>query len=73
MYKTGGDTWVILNAEWSVTLYREHLNARPWGRRPLAEAVRAELGGKDLACWCPLDKPCHAEVLLELANEAGQS
>jgi hypothetical protein len=27
-----------------------------------------ELAGKDLACWCPLDGPCHADVLLELAN-----
>lgn len=27
-----------------------------------------ELAGKDLACWCPLDQPCHADVLLELAN-----
>jgi hypothetical protein len=27
-----------------------------------------ELRGKDLACWCPLDGPCHADVLLELAN-----
>jgi hypothetical protein len=28
----------------------------------------AELRGRDLACWCPLDGPCHADVLLELAN-----
>lgn len=27
-----------------------------------------ELRGKDLACWCSLDKPCHADILLELAN-----
>ncbi len=27
-----------------------------------------ELRGKDLACWCALDQPCHADVLLELAN-----
>ena len=27
-----------------------------------------ELKGKDLACWCPLDQPCHADVLLRLAN-----
>jgi len=26
------------------------------------------LAGKNLACWCPLDQPCHADVLLELAN-----
>ena len=25
--------------------------------------------GRDLACWCPLDQPCHADVLLELANQ----
>lgn len=30
--------------------------------------LRAELGGKDLACWCRLDRPCHADVLLEIAN-----
>lgn len=30
--------------------------------------VRRELAGRDLACWCPLDQPCHADVLLELAN-----
>lgn len=28
-----------------------------------------ELKGRDLACWCALDgKPCHADVLLSLAN-----
>jgi len=28
----------------------------------------SELKGKDLACWCPLDKPCHTDVLIELLN-----
>ena len=27
------------------------------------------LRGKDLACFCRLDQPCHADVLLELANK----
>jgi hypothetical protein len=31
-----------------------------------------ELRGKNLACWCPLDRPCHADVLLELANKGRQ-
>jgi hypothetical protein len=31
-------------------------------------AAREELAGKNLACWCALDQPCHADVLLELAN-----
>lgn len=45
------------------------------------EAIRGQilahihlLGGQNLACWCPLHDefgdrfPCHADVLLELAN-----
>lgn len=27
-----------------------------------------QLRGKNLACWCKLGDPCHADVLLELAN-----
>lgn len=27
-----------------------------------------DLRGKDLVCWCRLDQPCHADVLLEIAN-----
>jgi len=39
----------------------------------LIEAARAELKGKNLACWCPLPGPyeddeCHAAVLLKIAN-----
>ncbi len=30
--------------------------------------VKRELRGKNLACYCPLDQPCHADVLLEIAN-----
>jgi len=36
---------------------------------PSDAEIRTELAGKDLACWCPLDQPCHAQVLLELAND----
>ena len=36
---------------------------------PTIVSICAELRGKDLACWCPLDGPCHADVLLELANK----
>ena len=27
------------------------------------------LRGKDLACWCSLDSECHADTILELANQ----
>lgn len=30
--------------------------------------ARHELSGKDLVCWCALNKPCHADVLLDIAN-----
>ena len=30
--------------------------------------IQAELKGKPLACWCSLSKPCHADVLAEIAN-----
>ena len=36
----------------------------PFGRAMYLGVLR----GKALACWCPLDAPCHADVLLELAN-----
>src|SRR3984893_18486835 len=30
--------------------------------------VRRQLAGRDLACWCRAEDPCHADVLLEVAN-----
>lgn len=30
--------------------------------------VVASLRSYSLACWCPLDEPCHVDVLLRLAN-----
>jgi Domain of unknown function (DUF4326) len=34
------------------------------------DEVQRQLKGWNLGCWCPLDRPCHADVLLELANGA---
>jgi hypothetical protein len=33
----------------------------------------AQLRGKNLACWCKPGEPCHADVLLEVANRPLQS
>lgn len=55
----------------AVTKYR-HSILWPIGgqpRVPTPDYIRQQLRGRDLACWCPLDQPCHADVLLELANE----
>ncbi len=46
-----------------VARFREHVAGRH-------EEIKRELRGKDLGCWCaPL--PCHADVLLEIANDEG--
>lgn len=47
----------------------EDFYARPFDLqiRTIAETVH-RLRGRDLACWCPLTSPCHADVLLEVAN-----
>lgn len=47
----------------AVAVYRSWLG----GQHDLLEDVR-ELRGRNLACWCPADEPCHADVLLALAN-----
>jgi Domain of unknown function (DUF4326) len=36
-------------------------------RNAVARA-RTRLRGKNLACWCPLNKPCHADILLKVFN-----
>lgn len=59
----------------SVQIYREWLTANAiygHGQDELRDKVLEklpELRGKNLACFCPLGKPCHADVLLELANK----
>lgn len=61
----------------SLRLYKRWINGEynEWDTYAYPEFKQAppnsfhELRGKDLACFCPLDQPCHADVLLELANE----
>ena len=38
------------------------------GDPPTRDTIRRELGGYNLACWCKPGTPCHADVLIELAN-----
>ena len=56
------------NAE-AVRLFRQDLMA---GRlRATVEDVRRELRGRDLYCFCKPGEPCHADVLIEVANADG--
>jgi hypothetical protein len=64
--KWGNPHPLSLGREEAVRRYREDLLA---GRLAITvEDVERELRGRDVACYCPLDEPCHADVLLELAN-----
>jgi hypothetical protein len=53
--------------EQAVRLFREWLTAPE--QSGVLDRVRRELAGYNLACSCPLNLPCHADVLLELANQ----
>lgn len=53
---------------------KPHQGIYTYGIQTLRAHAERNLRGKDLACWCPLEDeqgnrvPCHADVLLELAN-----
>lgn len=61
----GGADWTA----WMWSHHRRHLLRHDvrskWGK---FEALLADLRGKNLACWCKPDQPCHADTLLKLAN-----
>jgi hypothetical protein len=55
---------VMVGRQMAVNLFRNYASslavAKPEWIAPLKD--------HDLACWCPLDEPCHADVLLELSR-----
>ena len=67
----------------SIALYEKMIAGKPATggglsldrQSELREAILAEIGelsGKNLACWCSLDGPCHGDMLLKLANPEGK-
>ena len=58
-----------IDAETAVNWYREAIAEQYPMIKFTVEDIRSELRGKDLACWCAPGKPCHADVLLEIAND----
>lgn len=73
--KNDAEYWLAAGTDWRqwvVGRYDAELTQRG-GTGELefvtVEQIRDQLRGKDLACWCPLDAACHADVLLRVANE----
>jgi hypothetical protein len=65
-----------ITTQFRLWISQETLHPMMWDRElivahtPLRAALmRGDLRGKDLACWCPIGQYCHADVLLQLANE----
>lgn len=51
-----------------VKQFTDWLHNTPEGAQMIEDAKK-ELRGVNLACWCALDGgPCHAQVLIEIAN-----
>lgn len=55
-----GNPFKVGTAAERVEKFRSRLLSQPVDLGPLHD--------KNLACWCRLDQPCHADVLLELAK-----
>jgi hypothetical protein len=64
--KWGNPHSLEIGRQEAVRRYRQALLA---GRLAITvDDVKRELRGRDLACYCPLDGPCHADVLIAVAN-----
>ena len=74
--------WVLNPTGWPMWVFHTSLDAQRHAVRAFrwqilnhpnitgfgVDDIQRILSGHDLACWCAPDSPCHADVLLELAN-----
>ncbi len=56
-------------AEYGRRLAVDNYRRRLAGMRAIGALDMSDLRGKHLACGCQLDEPCHADVLLQMAND----
>lgn len=62
--KTWMDVFTVATRDEAVRNFRLFMEAHPG----VCEEARRELRGKNLGCWCRPGEPCHADVLLAIAN-----
>lgn len=79
-YRLGkGWTWCQSHVEgggFGFTLMESVEQCAEWYRQmtenhtpQFVQRLQNELRGKDLCCWCKVGDPCHADILLEIANQ----
>lgn len=56
--------FIVASRDEAVAAFEDYLNDNP----ELIKAVKTELKGKSLVCYCAPQK-CHADILLRVANE----
>lgn len=70
------DPWILWSATGGFTikdlleLYRMWIQGElgQYNFLPISPDI-SKLKDKDLSCWCPLDQPCHVDVIIELLNQ----
>lgn len=62
--ETGLNTIIRLYEDWIYGIAKDKVIPCPF----TLEDIKLAFQGLDLACWCPENKPCHANVLLKIAN-----
>lgn len=77
-FKVGEPVWnpnqrtpslvVPRDIEHCLELYREYMKGAEIEGTWMNEDIK-ELKGKNLACWCREGEPCHADILLFIANK----
>lgn len=56
-------------SEYGRNLALKNFQGRLFGLKSIGALDFSDIKGKNLACWCRLDQPCHADLLLQMANE----
>lgn len=56
-----------LSREMAIDMYTDMIKNEIKTNQEFREFLE-RIKGKNLACWCPLNQPCHADVLLKIAN-----
>jgi hypothetical protein len=59
---------ITLTRETAVEFFRRSVSGTAPSPTAARAMIRRELYGKNLACWCKPGDPCHADILLEIAN-----
>ena len=59
----------IVTTEKAVKCFEVWIKYLIESRKGYLEQIKKDLKGKNLSCWCKIGEPCHADILLKIANK----